>query len=824
MVVRPIKLDLRRVAVCAALVLLLLTAALGAAGRADAAPQDPILSLGELQTMLAASPTGVAASFKTVVKGGADAADIQNISCTLLGIVPDAATDGGDLIFFKSDDAVIDDAGGIVDGMSGSPVYVNVGGVDELVGAVSYGDVFTKGGYGLATPIEHMMTLETDFTPVVTGAPALRSVQTANGSASRVLVEPTGAAALKARPAAGTIVMRPLSLYALGGIPEQSSVYRMLSDSLSKRGITLTHAVAGGTGAAPGFVGPILPGASVGALFARGDLWYGGIGTITYLTDDDKVVAFGHPLGSVSGSPDEGATSLYMTYANVLGIWGSTLEPYKMVVPGDVSGEIVRDSGPGIVGAIGAAAAEATFTSNATYAPSHVIKQSVVDAAQAIVDQPLNSDLTASLLYPAMWWATGAYTFPGSIAYHLQIKVSDGANEYTVDRTNQWDSQYDAASLALIETQGFFNELLANQDGVAPCKVESVTMDATFSPQHNSARILDVHVDGGLHVGTNDVVVTLQRYGVATPLQQHVSLVIPAGVDPTKGLLYASAPDLGVVDDPYGGYSYYYDDSSSGVPTPPQSLEQIVDSINDLPQATVLQVAFDPVTNGDPSLDYYGQPWGPKAIVTSQDIGMVTQGSMVKRTSQLDLVASPSITFLHGTAVLMGELTGISQDTTVDVYRQDSATGVRTLVAHVPVELDPNSDSDSSGEFFLPLTNLTANARYTVSWNGDDNALATSAAVGIRVRAGVGLAAAALPRGYFRLTASVSPRQTSGYVRFQSLRHGVWFTLKSVPLTSSGSAQMLWRPSAGSYSLRAVFSGSTKNASAGSSVRRLRVH
>ena len=62
----------------------------------------------------------------------------------------------GTLIMFEAGGPVIDRIGGIAAGMSGSPVYVDVAGTDYLVGALSYGDIFTLGGTGLATPIEYM--------------------------------------------------------------------------------------------------------------------------------------------------------------------------------------------------------------------------------------------------------------------------------------------------------------------------------------------------------------------------------------------------------------------------------------------------------------------------------------------------------------------------------------------------------------------------------------------------------------------------------------------------------------------------------------------
>lgn len=111
--------------------------------RAGAAPTNPTLSLAKLQAKLAASPTGtVDGYFLTAVKG----ATIASIPCVIEGVVPQAAYDNGDLILFEAGGPVIDQAGGIAAGMSGSPVYVSDGGIDKLVGAVSYGEYDTIGG------------------------------------------------------------------------------------------------------------------------------------------------------------------------------------------------------------------------------------------------------------------------------------------------------------------------------------------------------------------------------------------------------------------------------------------------------------------------------------------------------------------------------------------------------------------------------------------------------------------------------------------------------------------------------------------------------
>ena len=84
--------------------------------------------------------------------------------------------------------------------MSGSPVYVDDGGA-KLVGAVSYGEYFTSNGLGLATPIEHMMALEDDFTIDPLSARLAKAVDlraplvVAGQTVRKVVVAPTTATA-----------------------------------------------------------------------------------------------------------------------------------------------------------------------------------------------------------------------------------------------------------------------------------------------------------------------------------------------------------------------------------------------------------------------------------------------------------------------------------------------------------------------------------------------------------------------------------------------------------------------------------------------------
>ena len=272
------------------------------------------------------------------------------------GIVPQAAADNGDLLMFQASGTIIEQAGGIAAGMSGSPVYVDDGGA-KLVGAVSYGEYFTSNGLGLATPIEHMMTLEDDFAIDPLAARLAKTIDLSgplvvDGRAvRRVVVAPSTATARGVERTSGAVILRPLSVLQIGGVPAGIDSVTALKTAFARDGVDLrTGLASGAAGSEPEFETPLVPGSSVGELLMRGDVWLGGVGTTTYTTADGKLVAYGHP-----GMWD-GYLTAYLTNADVIGLWNNAEEPHKVVAPGKVRGAITVDSGPGIAGVVGDAA------------------------------------------------------------------------------------------------------------------------------------------------------------------------------------------------------------------------------------------------------------------------------------------------------------------------------------------------------------------------------------------------------------------------------------------------------------------------------------
>lgn len=120
----------------------LLMAALLCFQAAAALANIPLMPVGDLRP-------GMQGIGKTVISGDT----IENFNVEILGV--NGSETSGYSIFVRLSGDVIDKTGGVAQGMSGSPVYVD----GRLVGAVAFGKVFNDPHYCFLTPIGSMLPL-----------------------------------------------------------------------------------------------------------------------------------------------------------------------------------------------------------------------------------------------------------------------------------------------------------------------------------------------------------------------------------------------------------------------------------------------------------------------------------------------------------------------------------------------------------------------------------------------------------------------------------------------------------------------------------------
>lgn len=280
----------------------------------------------------------------------------EEFTGTVVGVLDDGIQPGTDMIIMKLDSAAIDAAGGIWEGMSGSPVYDDVTG--ELIGAVSYGLASGPSPVAGITPYASM----TKYLPG--GSAPAKSPVAAKKVDVDSLALTSRIAAAAGVPADEAGSFRRLILPSVKGAAAGRG--RALTAKVKTKhayvGHYLSSAHMGGTKApadAPG-ADTLVPGGNVAAATVWGDVTEGGVGTVTAVCHGG-LVAFGHPMNAV------GATTTALMTADTLYVQNDPVAPFKVANFGQVAGTITKDGFTGIGGTVGKMPATATFTSTSSY-------------------------------------------------------------------------------------------------------------------------------------------------------------------------------------------------------------------------------------------------------------------------------------------------------------------------------------------------------------------------------------------------------------------------------------------------------------------------
>ncbi len=249
----------------------------------------PIMPIKDLQP-------GMQGVGKTVIQGDT----IEEFNVEILGV--SGTETSGYSIFVRLYGPLIEKTGGVAQGMSGSPVYVD----GRLVGAVAFGKTFNDPHYCFLTPIGNMLQLIDE--------PAVKP---------------------------HNWLPKGTSLMA-GGFTPFGLEY--LQEKLTPLGLDAMGAgSAGGVGSSKA----LEPGSAVGAAIMQGDLTLGALGTVTWTDAQGKILAFGHPF------MQRGNSNFFMNKAWVLGCIPNMQSSYKVGNIGEAIGTFTQDRASGIGGAVG---------------------------------------------------------------------------------------------------------------------------------------------------------------------------------------------------------------------------------------------------------------------------------------------------------------------------------------------------------------------------------------------------------------------------------------------------------------------------------------
>jgi hypothetical protein len=768
---------------------------LATAGVAFGATGDPILGLAGLQAKLDARGP-VPGYFKTVVRGS----EIVTIPIEVLALTGD--TPGSSLIMFEASGPLIDHYGGIVSGMSGSPLYVQDEGMDKVIGALSYGDIFTLGGAGLATPIEPMIQLATDYSPRVEMLSS--PVEMSGRMIDRVIIS-ADPDALKNVSPRSAFVARSLSSVFIGGMPPASRAYKKLAKDLGARGLSVVAIAAPLASGASTFTTDLVPGSALGVLATRGDIWIGGLGTTTWV-DGDTLVAFGHPAFYT------GPASLYMCNAWVAGVWPSSYEPYKIGYPSVVRGTITQDRGAGIMGRLGAPPAETPIT-------ARVANGGREATAAAWVSSEMLDTGQVGYLANSVAYAAGAGLFdlpgtPGSADTTATVRLSVGGVESTVTLVDVMDSDLD-----IFSEIGYDADLAVNSivgvlaDGVEQPRILSIDVEASMTTHRRQATIAGVSLVEPLHEGDNRVNVSMLVNGIADTQTIETTLTVPEGA-PLTGILSVQGTHSSRGSD---GFEIIEVASRLSGAATRKTVAQIVDELNTALPDNSFTITLTP---GDPVGDF-------DFVAVSETTPWVVDGNALATITELSADVSPYVVSYGGAAIVSGEVFGPSAPTTVSVYGIPEGSDTPILLARERALIE-----EGTLAYMATLDGLTRNTLIIVSVEGGADYTPATAESYVEVRAKILLTSSRYDVRFGRLvtlTARVLPKNSRGRVTFQywESTHKRWRTIGFRYLHAAGSyahAQIKWMPRWGARRVRAIYGGNFYNAGVTSRMITTRAH
>ncbi|QJW45992.1 peptidase S55 SpoIVB [bacterium BFN5] len=411
---------------------------------------------------------------KTVVNG----TKIEEFGVEVLGVMNNKGP-SGDLILVRTYGEIIDHTGGIVQGMSGSPVYID----GKLVGAIAYGWPLSDHKIGMVTPIQDMLKLW--------DAPDFKNNREFRQIAITEDLEP---------------VATPLMA---AGFTEPA--LKMLAEKLKPLNM-IPYAVGGAPGDAQ--FGSIEPGSSIGVELVRGDISLSALGTVTYV-EDGKVLAFGHPFLK------KGNSSYFMTNAYIFTAVDGLESGFKVGTTGDAVGLINQDRSAGIAGQLD------------KYPSIVPIRIKVTDeqlgrtqdlAVQVVHDEQLVPALAATSVFNAVD-KTIDRVGPGTARVSFEIMARDMPGE-VIKRENMF---YSPGSIGELTVAEFFDamNLLANNK-FNPVEIMDVKINISVSEERRTASIVEAHAaSASAKPGdTVNLTVKLKPYR-GEPVIQTIPVVIP---------------------------------------------------------------------------------------------------------------------------------------------------------------------------------------------------------------------------------------------------------------------------------------------------------
>lgn len=505
---------------------------------------------------------------RTIFEGN----QVQEFQVELLGVAKGILAPKHDAILARLSGPTVDKTG-VVEGMSGSPVYVD----GKLLGAIAISFPYEKEPYTLITPIEDMLAV----------APAASAHGSASELSSAALEMPWYQSAI---PASAGSVDRwipdssPESLTTLasrwagqwaGRWADGASRFRLplrfsgfdnqvisqYTPVLNAMGFDPMQAatMAGGASSAedentPAVEASITPGTMISMVLVRGDLNLNADCTVTY-RHGNQLYACGHPVLSL------GPAQLPFAPARVLATVPSLAASFKIDVPGPIVGSIRQDRFGAIYGVLG---------DISPVIPIHLQVDSSLgretDYHFEVAQQPVLSPLLVNMAVVSAITSTERVAGPATLDLSGSIDLSDGESIKIEDVDS---SLLSAAGGAGAAVAGPLSYLLNGQ--FPSLRIRSINLTVKSESESRVATLEQVwSTRSEVRPGDHIEVTAVERTPSGETVSQTIPVTIPANVsDKTLSLMVGSGNAMNAVEMRF---------IRAG--SPPRDLHQLVRELN----------------------------------------------------------------------------------------------------------------------------------------------------------------------------------------------------------------------------------------------------
>ena len=309
---------------------------------------------------------------------------IEEFQVEVLGVIQNAGPKQS-IILARLSGGPLAEAG-VIQGMSGSPVYID----GKLLGAVALGFAFSKEPIAGIQPIEQMIadsTLSLSADASAGGQSPGFNVRLLHGSGFQFPATPLSSFSVAGSSSQNlTQILTPLAL--TGFTPRTVDAF---APEFRKLGFEPLQAVSAGSPTSQKLSGTVVPGSMISVQLVSGDMSIGADGTVTYV-DGNRVYAFGHRF------LDSGSTDMPFARSEVIAILPTLNTSFKLSTPKDWVGSILSDRSASVAGEIGRRAhtvpVSITIHSHETGLHSY--------AVQIVNDRLLTPFLAQTVLYSAI--------------------------------------------------------------------------------------------------------------------------------------------------------------------------------------------------------------------------------------------------------------------------------------------------------------------------------------------------------------------------------------------------------------------------------------